>query len=56
MNAENTGALGSIELTGPQAELLVQLERFLCLVTSDEIINAQALPEVCKRLFIILNV
>jgi hypothetical protein len=52
MNAYITGdnsTSGRIELTGPQAELMMQLEKILSCITSDEAIDMQAVPEVCRR-------
>jgi hypothetical protein len=46
------GASASIELTNTEAELLTLLESFVCLVTSDVMINMQVLPEICGTPFI----
>jgi len=51
-DSASRGASASIELTSTQAELLTLLEKLVCLVTSDAMINMQALPEVCRRPFI----
>jgi hypothetical protein len=55
MNAYKTGDnsnLGRIKLTGPHAELMMQLEKLLSYITSDETIDMQAVPEVCRRLLL----
>jgi hypothetical protein len=51
MNPDSTGddiTSGSTELTGSQAELLMQLDKLLCFVISDGMIDdMQTVPEVC---------
>jgi hypothetical protein len=55
MNAYRTGnnsTSARIELTSPQAELMMQLEKLLTCITSDETIDMQAVLEVCRRLLL----
>jgi hypothetical protein len=50
MDVDKSGARGASvnkELTDTQAELLKLLQRFVCLLTSDAIINTQIHTEVC---------
>ena len=52
MDVDKSGARDASankELTDTQAELLTLLQRFVCLVTSDAIINTQIHTEVCGR-------
>ncbi|KAN0069038.1 hypothetical protein V8E54_012667 [Elaphomyces granulatus] len=53
MESENIGdgSSASIQLSGPQAELLTKLEQlFTCLVTLDATINMQTQPEFRARI------
>ena len=43
------GAAANKELTDTQAELLTLLQRFVCLLTSDAIINTQIHTEIYER-------
>jgi hypothetical protein len=48
MNTYSTGNNSAPGNTGSQAEFLIQLEKLLCFVTSNGIIDdMQAVPEVC---------
>jgi hypothetical protein len=50
MDVDKSGARDASankELTDIQAELLTLLQRFVCLLTSDAIINMQIHTEVC---------
>jgi hypothetical protein len=42
----------SVKLTNSQAELLMLVEKLVCLAISDAIINMQAMPEVCRGPFL----
>ena len=52
MDVDKSGirdASANKELTDTQLELLTLLQRFVCLLTSDAIINTQIHTEVCGR-------